>query len=66
MRREQSCGWGIMNVDPLNLEPLITLLACGLAGACLVFIGYLVWRRFGPSHRHRRRRSRLRRYVGKS
>jgi uncharacterized protein (DUF2062 family) len=47
------------------MEPLVTFLACALAGACLIFIGYLVWRRFGPTHRHRRRRSRLRRYVGK-
>ncbi len=53
--------------DPdLNLELLMTYAACALAGACLVFVGYLVWRRFGPGHRHRRRRSRLRRYVGKS
>jgi hypothetical protein len=55
-----------MNADPLDMEKLMTFLACALAGACVVFMGYLAWRRFGPSHRHRRRRSRLRRYVGKS
>jgi len=54
-----------MDADPFSMEPLVTFLACALAGACLIFIGYLVWRRFGPTHRHRRRRSRLRRYVGK-
>ncbi|MGA2660666.1 MAG: hypothetical protein ABSH34_24525 [Verrucomicrobiota bacterium] len=54
-----------MDVYPLNLELLITYLVCALAGACLLFVGYLAWRRFGPSRRHRRRRSRLRRYVGK-
>ncbi|MGO9202427.1 MAG: hypothetical protein ACLQM8_18025 [Limisphaerales bacterium] len=52
--------------EPINLERFVTFLACALAAVCLVFIGYLIWRRFGPSHRHRKRRSRLRRYVGKS
>ena len=49
-----------------SLEPLVTYLACALAGACIVFMGYLAWRRFGPGRRHRRHRSRLRRYTGKS
>ncbi|MGO8677856.1 MAG: hypothetical protein ACLQVX_18555 [Limisphaerales bacterium] len=55
-----------MDVYPFSFEPLVTFMACALAGACVLFMGYLAWRRFGPTRRHRHHRSRLNRYVGKS
>lgn len=43
---------------------LLTILAWVAALPVLGFVGYLLWRRFGPRRRHRKRRSRMRRYLG--
>lgn len=43
---------------------LLTLFAWVAALPVLGFVIYLLWRKFGPKRRHRKRRSRMRRYLG--
>ncbi len=45
-------------------ELLLTIFAWIIAVLALAFVGYLFWRKFGPNRRHRRHRSRTRRYAG--
>lgn len=47
------------------IENFFTLVVCVVAAACLAFVLFLAWRQFGPKRRHRRHRSRTRRYLGK-
>jgi hypothetical protein len=42
---------------------VLTLLAWIVAAPALGFVAYLLWRKFGPRRRHRRHRSRTRRYL---
>ncbi|HVM49986.1 MAG TPA: hypothetical protein VMU04_18295 [Candidatus Acidoferrum sp.] len=42
----------------------LTVLVWILAVPVVFFVGYLLWRKFGPNRRHRRHGSRLRRYLG--
>jgi len=42
----------------------LTLFAWIAAAPAVLFVAYLIWRQFGPRRRHRRRRSRMRRYLG--
>ena len=43
---------------------VLTIFAWVVAVPVLGFVVYLVWRRFGPKRRHRKRRSRMSRYLG--
>jgi len=42
----------------------LTLFAWIAATPVVCFVVYLLWRKFGPHRRHRRRRSRMKRYLG--
>jgi hypothetical protein len=42
---------------------LLTIFAWVAALPVLGFVVYLVWRTFGPKRRHRKRRSRMSRYL---
>jgi hypothetical protein len=41
----------------------LTLLAWVAATPAVFFVVYLLWRKFGPRRRHRRHRSRTKRYL---
>jgi hypothetical protein len=60
-----------LRMNPIEFNPelnarLLTLLAWVAAVPVIAFMAYLLWRKFGPRRRHRRRGSRLRRYLGRS
>jgi hypothetical protein len=42
----------------------LTLFAWVAATPAVCFVAYLLWRKFGPRKRHRRHRSRMKRYLG--
>jgi hypothetical protein len=45
-----------------GLETVITIIACFVAAAALILVGYLAWRRLKPHRRHRH--SRRHKYFG--
>ena len=55
-----------MEIKPEVQVQLLTMLVWFLAIPAVCFVVYLLWRKFGPSRRHRRHSSRLRRYLGET
>jgi len=53
-----------MAFKPDNELQALAVFAWIVAVPAACFVAYLLWRKFGPSRRHRRHGSRLRRYLG--